>query len=89
MFVYSADVTEIMPASLKTLDMIPDNPGIWMLHCHTNHHIHAGMMAFFEVAQCLADCKTAPPLISSGISVFQRTVLLFLSLPLLLLLLLL
>lgn len=45
----STDVIEILPASMKTVDMYPDNPGIWMYHCHVNDHIDAGMMTLFQV----------------------------------------
>lgn len=41
------DVTEVLPASTKTLDLRPDNPGTWMYHCHVNDHLEAGMMAKF------------------------------------------
>jgi FtsP/CotA-like multicopper oxidase with cupredoxin domain len=41
------DVTEVLPAATKTLDMQPDNPGTWMFHCHVNDHLEAGMMAKF------------------------------------------
>ena len=43
------DVMELMPASLKTVDFIPDSVGTWMFHCHVNDHISAGMMSLFEV----------------------------------------
>ena len=43
------DITEIFPASAKTLDMVPDNPGIWMYHCHVNDHLDAGMQALFTI----------------------------------------
>ena len=43
------DVTEVLPAATKTLDMQPDVKGIWMYHCHVNDHINAGMMANFIV----------------------------------------
>lgn len=43
------DITELLPASMKTLDMVPDNPGTWLFHCHVNDHIHAGMMAKFKI----------------------------------------
>ena len=43
------DVMELMPASLKTVDFIPDNVGTWMFHCHVNDHIYAGMMSLFKV----------------------------------------
>ena len=43
------DVAEVLPASTKTYDLRPDNPGIWMFHCHVNDHLTAGMMARFTV----------------------------------------
>lgn len=43
------DVTELLPATVKTLDMQPDVEGIWMYHCHVNDHINAGMMTTFVV----------------------------------------
>ncbi|HEU4563628.1 MAG TPA: multicopper oxidase domain-containing protein, partial [Gemmatimonadaceae bacterium] len=43
------DMIELLPASMKVLDMVPDNPGIWLFHCHVNDHITAGMIARFEV----------------------------------------
>jgi manganese oxidase len=43
------DISELLPASMKVLDMVPDDPGIWLFHCHVNDHIDAGMVARFEV----------------------------------------
>ena len=43
------DVTEVLPAATKTLDMRPDVSGSWMYHCHVNDHITAGMMTSFKV----------------------------------------
>ena len=43
------DIVELLPASMKVLDMIPDNPGVWLYHCHVHDHIEAGMMARFTV----------------------------------------
>mgnify|MGYP000094291271 CR=1 FL=1 len=43
------DVTEVLPAATKTLDMIPDVDGTWMYHCHVNDHISAGMMSTFTI----------------------------------------
>ena len=44
------DVVELLPATTLVVDMWPDNPGIWMYHCHVNDHIAAGMTGRFEVA---------------------------------------
>jgi FtsP/CotA-like multicopper oxidase with cupredoxin domain len=43
------DVVELLPASMKSLDMIVNNPGTWMYHCHVNDHIAAGMTALYTV----------------------------------------
>ena len=45
----NTDVVELLPASMKVVDMKPDNPGLWLYHCHVNHHIHGGMIATFNV----------------------------------------
>jgi hephaestin len=42
-------ISELLPASMKVLDMAPDNPGVWLYHCHVNDHIDAGMIARFRV----------------------------------------
>lgn len=43
------DVTEVLPAATKTLDLEADNPGTWMFHCHVNDHITAGMTTKFTI----------------------------------------
>ena len=43
------DVTEVLPAATKTLNMQPDVIGTWMYHCHVNDHISAGMMTTYTV----------------------------------------
>lgn len=35
------DVLNLLPGTHVTVDMQPDNPGIWMYHCHVNDHIRA------------------------------------------------
>jgi FtsP/CotA-like multicopper oxidase with cupredoxin domain len=45
------DMVELLPGSMKTVDMMPDNPGTWLYHCHVNDHITAGMMALFTVTE--------------------------------------
>lgn len=44
-----ADVVELLPGSMKTVDMIADNPGTWMFHCHVEDHMEGGMMAVFTI----------------------------------------
>ena len=46
---HHTDVIELLPASMKTVTMVADNPGKWMYHCHVNDHITAGMMADYTV----------------------------------------
>lgn len=43
------DVVELLPGSMRVADMIPDNVGTWLYHCHVNDHIAAGMIARFSV----------------------------------------
>jgi FtsP/CotA-like multicopper oxidase with cupredoxin domain len=43
------DMVELLPMSMKTLDMSPDDPGTWLFHCSVNDHIDAGMQALFKV----------------------------------------
>ena len=43
------DIVELLPASMKVADMVPDDPGTWLYHCHVNDHIDAGMLARFQV----------------------------------------
>jgi len=43
------DVVELLPASMHVADMITDNPGTWLFHCHVAGHIEAGMYTTFLV----------------------------------------
>lgn len=43
------DVVEILPASLLTADMRPDDPGMWLFHCHVDGHMTAGMSTRYQV----------------------------------------
>lgn len=44
-----SDIVELLPASMKVFDMIPDADGTWLFHCHVNDHISAGMLALYTV----------------------------------------
>ncbi len=37
------DVIELLPASMKVADMLADNPGEWLFHCHVSEHMREGM----------------------------------------------
>lgn len=43
------DVIALMPAQMLTVDMLPDDPGTWLFHCHVADHMDAGMSAFYQV----------------------------------------
>lgn len=43
------DVVELLPASMKTADMVATTPGSWMFHCHVADHSIAGMTARWRV----------------------------------------
>lgn len=43
------DVVELQPANMKTVDMVADNSGDWMYHCHVADHITAGMHTRWKV----------------------------------------
>jgi FtsP/CotA-like multicopper oxidase with cupredoxin domain len=43
------DVVNLLPASMVVADMVPDNPGTWLFHCHVNDHITAGMITRYRV----------------------------------------
>lgn len=39
------DVVELLPASMKIADMVADDPGAWLFHCHVEEHMSGGMFA--------------------------------------------
>jgi manganese oxidase len=43
------DVISLSPAEMETVDMVPDDPGTWMYHCHVDEHMQAGMTALYKV----------------------------------------
>jgi Putative multicopper oxidases len=45
------DVLSLMPMGMMIADMIPDDVGIWLFHCHVAPHLDAGMIARYEVDQ--------------------------------------
>jgi manganese oxidase len=48
---HRTDVIELLPASMKVADMVPDSPGLWLYHCHVEDHMMAGMSARYEVVK--------------------------------------
>lgn len=45
------DVLSLMTMQMVTADMVPDNPGTWLFHCHVAPHLLAGMSGTFTVEQ--------------------------------------
>jgi manganese oxidase len=43
------DVVNLLPATMVIADMVPDDPGTWLFHCHVNDHIRAGMLTRYRV----------------------------------------
>jgi FtsP/CotA-like multicopper oxidase with cupredoxin domain len=37
------------PAQMLTVDMVPDDPGTWLYHCHVDDHMDMGMVAMYKV----------------------------------------
>ncbi|WAK03691.1 multicopper oxidase domain-containing protein [Methylobacter sp. YRD-M1] len=44
------DVVEVLPASMNSVDMTPRSAGDWLLHCHVNDHMMAGMSTRWHVS---------------------------------------
>jgi FtsP/CotA-like multicopper oxidase with cupredoxin domain len=45
------DVVNLGPMAMAVADMLPDNVGTWLFHCHVNEHMRGGMQALFTVIQ--------------------------------------
>lgn len=43
------DVVEVLPASMTSVDMTPRSAGDWLLHCHVDDHMMAGMSTRWRV----------------------------------------
>nr|XP_020637515.1 ceruloplasmin [Pogona vitticeps] len=46
---FRTDVFDLFPGTFQTIEMLPNNPGTWLLHCHVTDHIHAGMETTYTV----------------------------------------
>ena len=43
------DATALLPMGMVVADMVPDNPGVWLFHCHVSNHMKMGMQMRYEV----------------------------------------
>jgi len=46
---HRTDVVSLAPAQFLVADMLPDNVGTWMFHCHLSDHMSGGMMTDYIV----------------------------------------
>ena len=46
---HRTDIFSLLPAQFVTANMVPDNIGMWMFHCHVDEHMEAGMTAMYQV----------------------------------------
>jgi FtsP/CotA-like multicopper oxidase with cupredoxin domain len=43
------DVAALLTMGMLVADMVPDNPGTWLFHCHVGGHLRSGMQALYTV----------------------------------------
>jgi hypothetical protein len=55
------DVVDLLPATMKVADMIADNPGAWLFHCHVADHMTEGMFARVTVHPKNGSIRAAGP----------------------------
>jgi multicopper oxidase len=59
------DVIELLPGSMAVADMVADNPGTWMFHCHVADHMESGMMANYTIYGPQPSCASPVQLVSA------------------------
>ncbi len=45
----NTDVLSLLTMDMFVADMVPDNPGTWLFHCHVAPHLEAGMQMLYAV----------------------------------------
>jgi manganese oxidase len=45
------DVVSLGPMAMGVADMVPDEVGTWLIHCHVNDHFERGMQGLFTVTR--------------------------------------
>lgn len=60
------DTVLIGPAERLDLELFADNPGVWMVHCHIEHHMANGMMTTLWYDGSVPTGPVAPVLASDG-----------------------
>ncbi|XP_046948496.1 hephaestin isoform X6 [Lynx rufus] len=49
---HRTDVAHIFPATFVTAEMVPQEPGTWLISCQVNSHLRDGMQALYQVKSC-------------------------------------
>ncbi|MCZ6705715.1 MAG: multicopper oxidase domain-containing protein [Bacteroidetes bacterium] len=44
-----SDVGTLLTMGMLIADMVPDNPGKWLFHCHVAGHLRGGMVMTYDV----------------------------------------
>lgn len=44
-----SDVASLTSMEMVTADMVPDDPGTWLFHCHVSDHLRMGMQSLYTV----------------------------------------
>lgn len=51
------DVAPLATMGMVVADMVPDNPGTWLFHCHVREHLNAGMQSLYTVLPAAASLR--------------------------------
>ncbi|GFH26938.1 uncharacterized protein HaLaN_25172, partial [Haematococcus lacustris] len=62
---HNVDNWDLMGSGTASLDMQPDEPGSWLLHCHVNFHLNNGMAVTYNV---LPSSPPLPPPVMTGVT---------------------
>ncbi|XP_012589373.1 PREDICTED: hephaestin isoform X1 [Condylura cristata] len=49
---HHTDVVNLFPATFVTAEMVPQEPGTWLISCQVNSHLQDGMQALYKVKSC-------------------------------------
>ncbi|XP_009682408.1 ferroxidase HEPHL1 isoform X3 [Struthio camelus] len=52
---HRGDVYDLFPGTFQTIELVAENPGTWLLHCHVADHIHAGMETTYTINKSVRD----------------------------------
>ncbi|XP_053501810.1 ferroxidase HEPHL1-like isoform X1 [Ictalurus furcatus] len=55
---HRADVFDLIPGTFQTLEIVADTEGTWLLHCHLDDHILAGMETTYIIKRSGASAVT-------------------------------